>query len=323
MILKNLWFFRQTWQNWKNLFSMAEKDSVIVQVPATTANLGPGFDCLGLALNLWNEVAVSLEGDGLSIEIRGEGEKILAKDSSNLIYQSFALAVSRFGIEPPKGISIICFNQIPVASGLGSSSSAIVAGLLAAQSLFSLNLSIPELLEIGLELEEHADNMTACLLGGLVVVVQDGRAVITQKIKINHFKATIALPLVQLSTRQARRLLPEYYSREDVVFNISRTASLVSSLVSGDLTHLRNAMQDRIHQPYRLGLIPGAQAALEAAYANGAIGAALSGAGPSLIAFHSAADDRIANAMQKSFEQENMAIRLFATSTINTGAFIK
>jgi len=302
---------------------MAEKTFVTVHVPATTANLGPGFDCLGLALDLWNEVTVSLEGQGINIEIQGEGQETLAKDDSNLIFQAFSLAARKFGVDIPKGISIVCRNRIPISSGLGSSSSAIIAGLIAARSLFSLNMSDQQLLEIGLELEGHADNIAACLLGGLVIVIKDGEALITQKIKINHILATIALPQVQLSTRQARKVLPDQYSRQDAVFNIGRTAALISALISGDYTYLRSSMEDRIHQPYRLGLIPGAQAALDAAYEAGALGAALSGAGPSLIAFHSTADNRILIEMQKSFDQEKIPVRLFSTSTIDAGAYIK
>ena len=302
---------------------MAEKTSVTLHVPATTANLGPGFDCLGLALDLWNEVTVSLEGQGINIEIQGEGQETLAKDDSNLIFQAFSLAARKFGVDIPKGISIVCRNRIPISSGLGSSSSAIIAGLIAARSLFSLNMSDQQLLEIGLELEGHADNIAACLLGGLVIVIKDGEALITQKIKINHILVTIALPQVQLSTRQARKVLPDQYSRQDAVFNIGRTAALISALISGDYTYLRSSMEDRIHQPYRLGLIPGAQAALDAAYEAGALGAALSGAGPSLIAFHSTADNRILIEMQKSFDQEKIPVRLFSTSTIDAGAYIK
>ncbi len=302
---------------------MAEKTSVTLHVPATTANLGPIFDCLGLALDLWNEVTVSLEGQGINIEIQGEGQETLAKDDSNLIFQAFSLAARKFGVDIPKGISIVCRNRIPISSGLGSSSSAIIAGLIAARSLFSLNMSDQQLLEIGLELEGHADNIAACLLGGLVIVIKDGEALITQKIKINHILATIALPQVQLSTRQARKVLPDQYSRQDAVFNIGRTAALISALISGDYTYLRSSMEDRIHQPYRLGLIPGAQAALDAAYEAGALGAALSGAGPSLIAFHSTADNRILIEMQKSFDQEKIPVRLFSTSTIDEGAYIK
>ena len=302
---------------------MAEKTSVTLHVPATTANLGPIFDCLGLALDLWNEVTVSLEGQGINIEIQGEGQETLAKDESNLIFQAFSLAARKFGVDIPKGISIVCRNRIPISSGLGSSSSAIIAGLIAARSLFSLNMSDQQLLEIGLELEGHADNIAACLLGGLVIVIKDGEALITQKIKINHILATIALPQVQLSTRQARKVLPDQYSRQDAVFNIGWTAALISALISGDYTYLRSSMEDRIHQPYRLGLIPGAQAALDAAYEAGALGAALSGAGPSLIAFHSTADNRILIEMQKSFDQEKIPVRLFSTSTIDAGAYIK
>jgi len=130
---------------------MGEMNSVTIRVPATTANLGPGFDCLGLSLDLWNEVSFSLTGHNLQIQIQGEGETNLATDHTNLIYRAFSLVLERFSISPPDGISIHCSNRIPVSSGLGSSSSAVISGLLAAKTLFSLVIEDHRLLEIGLE----------------------------------------------------------------------------------------------------------------------------------------------------------------------------
>lgn len=302
---------------------MVEHRSVTIHVPATTANLGPGFDCLGLALDLWNEVTISLEGQELAIQIDGEGEDDLPSDQTNLVYRAFLLLLENYSITPPQGISIRCHNHIPPSSGLGSSASAVIAGLMAAGTLYSLKIEDHHLLEIGLQLEGHADNIAACLLGGLAIVVQEGYLLITRKLKIEPLHATIALPQIQFSTQQARSLLPEKYNRTETVFNIGRTALLISSLISGDHSALSIAMQDRVHQPYRLGLIPGAENAIQATLEAGALGAAMSGAGPSLIAFHAEKDTRIADAMQQAFEKEKTPVRFFELSTTNSGAYIK
>jgi len=301
---------------------MAEKSSVTIRVPATTANLGPGFDCLGLALDLWNEVTFSLAGYNLEIQIQGEGEKDLATDHTNLVFRAFSLVLEKFSIQTPRGLSIQCHNRIPVASGLGSSSSAVIAGLLAARQLYSLDIEDHEMLRFGLELEGHADNIAACLFGGLVVVVQDGDTLITHKESIQPLHATIALPQIKLSTQEARGVLPGSYSRQDTVFNIGRTALLIGSLVAGDYSILSTAMQDRVHQPYRIRLIPGVEIALQAALDAGALGAALSGAGPSLIAFTKERNPKIAASMQQSIEKDKTPVRVFELMTTDTGAFL-
>jgi homoserine kinase len=301
---------------------MAEQRSVTIRVPATTANLGPGFDCLGLALDLWNEVTFSLGGQTLNIQIQGEGKNDLPTDHTNLIVQAFLLILNKFKIIPPDGLTILCRNRIPVSSGLGSSSSAVIAGLLAAKILYSLEIEDHRLLEIGLDLEGHADNMAACLIGGLVIVIQDGNTLITRKLLVKPLQATIALPQVKLSTQEARDVLPVSYSRQDTVFNIGRSALLIGSLVSGDYSILATAMQDRVHQLYRLGLIPGAENALQAALNAGALGAVLSGAGPSVIAFHAEKDAGIAAAMQLAFEKEKAPARIFELTTSDAGAAI-
>ncbi len=301
---------------------MAEERSVTIRVPATTANLGPGFDCLGLALDLWNEVTFSLEGQTLNIQIQGEGEKDLPTDHTNLIVKAFLLVLNKYSITPPFGLAIRCRNCIPVSSGLGSSSSAVIAGLLAAKKLYSLDIQDHRLLDIGLELEGHADNMAACLLGGLVIVVQDGNRLITRKLNIKPLQTTIALPQIHLSTQRAREVLPENLPLHEVVFNIGRTALLITSLVSGDYSTLSTAMQDRVHQPYRLGLIPSAENAIQAALNAGALGAALSGAGPSVIAFHEGRNSEIGSEMKRTFEKEKAPVRIFELTTSDAGAAI-
>ncbi len=302
---------------------MAKSQSVTIHVPATSANLGPAFDCLALALDLWNVVTVSLEDNRrLRINIKGEGEGILSTSKNNLIYQAFSLALERHHFKLPLGLSIHCQNQIPPASGLGSSSSAIIAGLLAADALFGLNMNPQSILALALELESHPDNIAACLIGGLVIVLQENGAFITRKVEIAPLKAVIALPQISLSTKEARAALPQQYSREDVVFNISRTALLIESLASGNFSDLQIAMQDYIHQPYRLGLIPGAEGALKSALDAGALGVSLSGAGPALIAFYLRSPHAIGQAMTSAFNKEHVPVRIFNVSNAQSGAWV-
>ncbi|HUV16279.1 MAG TPA: homoserine kinase [Pelolinea sp.] len=300
---------------------MDKNPSVKMRVPATTANLGPGFDCLGLALDLWNDVEISFTGSALQIEIEGEGQEVLPRDQQNLIFRSIKLLAEKYSREITNGILIRCANRIPVASGMGSSSSAVIAGLMAANKLLELRMSQNEILKAGLELEGHVDNIAACLLGGLVIVGLTLDSLVTRRMSIQQLKTTIALPDISLSTHQARNALPRNFKIHDIVFNISRTAMLIDSFSRGDFQFLKTAMEDRIHQPYRLELIPGAEEAMQAAIGAGADGVAISGAGPSIIAFHKDANNSIGRAMLRAFESQKTPARLFRLSTINTGAY--
>jgi len=299
---------------------MPEIQSVTVRVPASTANLGPGFDCLGLALDIWNEVSFQVGGQGYLIQIEGEGAGKLPLDRSNLILRAADSLYKKAGAPFPSGIQLCCRNTIPVSSGLGSSSSAVIAGLLAAKKLLHSDISNPELLDLAADFEGHADNVAACLLGGLVTVLHTDNGWIAEKIPMQPVKAVIVLPEIQLSTSQARALLPDTVSRQDALANVSRTALLVHALRAGRMDLLAQAMQDRLHQPYRLKLMPGAENGLQAAYAAGASGAALSGAGPSLIAFAQNNLAEIGSAIQQEFTKENIPSKIFQTVSINNGA---
>lgn len=299
---------------------MPDIKSVLIKVPATTANLGPGFDCLGLALDIWNEIEFSISGLEQKFDIQGEGSKILPHDSSNLIFQSLHSVVEKVGINQSRRISINCKNQIPVSSGLGSSSSAVVAGLLGARAFFNIPNSDSELLRFGLDFEGHADNISACLLGGLTLTTIHDEKIIVKKISIQPLNVIIALPEVNLSTKQSRAVLPDFISKNDAIFNIARTALLTNALQEADYSILRIAMQDRIHQQYRLKHIPGAEEALNSALNMGAIGAALSGAGPSIMVFFENDPARIINSLKTSFESMGINVRIFTTTTINHGA---
>ena len=291
-----------------------------VKVPATTANLGPGFDALGLALDLWNEAEFTPGEKDWTVEVTGEGAGILPTDSTNLIARAARLLFERAGKPAPAGLRIRCTNRIPLGSGLGSSAAAAVAGLVGANALLDEPLDVIEILRLAAELEGHPDNAAPAILGGLVVAATQGKDVIARKIEIPVLSVIVVVPEFNLPTHAAREALPRQVALADAVFNLGRTALVVEALRSGDLALLGQAMQDRLHQPYRLKLIPGAEAALAAARQAGAAAAALSGAGPGVVAFGRGALEPISQAMRAAFGAAGLSARAWSLSVSSQGA---
>jgi len=259
---------------------------VAVRVPATTANLGPGFDALGMALKLYNTVELEeTGGSGFQIEITGEGEDLLPRDEGNLVARAVDKLFHKVNYSL-QGWKVRLENKIPLQRGLGSSASAIVGGLLAANAVAGSPFSQRELLAQAIEIEGHPDNVAAALLGGIVAVAeQDGNYFYTSFTPPKELVIYAVIPNFTLSTKAARSVLPQLVPMKDVVFNLGRVALLISILKEGNWDLLTVALKDRIHQPYRSRLIPGMTEAFEAAEQAGAYGAVLSGAGPTLIAF--------------------------------------
>jgi len=299
--------------------------SFLVRVPATTANLGPGFDCLGLALDLWNEVEVSSAGDHLQISIAGEGQSVLPTNETNAIFQAMKTYAHRHAKTLPAGIQIHCQNNIPLASGLGSSSAAAVAGILSSAALLDIPINKEDQLECATQIEGHPDNVAACLLGGLIASVVDGDHVISRKIKIAPFPFVIITPAFNFSTSQARAALPVKVPHKDAVFNLSRVILLTEALRNGDMDLLSIAMQDQLHQPYRIPLIPGATAAISAAQNVGTVAVVISGAGPSLLAVLRNQSDinGVASAIIDAFKQAGLSARVFTPKISRVGASVK
>ena len=295
-----------------------------VKVPATTANLGPGFDAIGLALNLWNEAEFSPASDGkINITVEGEGVGKIPLDEKNSIAEAAMLIYEKTG-KPFTGLQISCFNRVPLGSGLGSSSAAMLTGMLGANGLLGSPLSDEEILKLAIETEGHPDNVAPAMLGGLVASIVHDERVLSIKLPARANRSpihvTIVLPDFDFPTHQARAILPQEVQRKDAIFNISRSIMVTEALRTGDLNLLGNAMEDRLHQPYRLPLIPGAQNALDAARAAGAAAVALSGAGPSLIAFSSKQDPKIGLAMQKAYAKAGLSSRIFELEPSTEGA---
>ncbi len=296
---------------------------VIVRVPATTANLGPGFDALGLALDLWNETEFNEASDGkITITIDGEGAGTLATDGTNMIASAAQQMYSLVG-KPFTGLTIHCLNRIPLISGLGSSSAAMLTGLLGANAMLGGPFGRDEILTMATQSEGHPDNVVPAMLGGLVAsTIRDGK-VVARKLLVSPLSITVVFPDYYFPTAAAREILPEYVLRQDAVFNLSRAVLVIKALETGDLALLKDAMEDSLHQPYRLPLIPGAQDAIKAARETGASGVALSGAGPSLIAFSGQpADPHIGIAMQQAFERAGLKARIFPLNISQSGASV-
>lgn len=260
-----------------------------VAVPATSANLGPGFDCLGVALSLHNQFRFSLlspQGQPLEIQVTGAEAARVKTDSGNLAYQSFAKLYHHLGQTPP-AVKIEIQLNVPLARGLGSSATAIVSGLVGANVLAGSPLTQAEVMKLAIAIEGHPDNVVPALLGGCQMSVTHETADVWEVCSIPWHSSIIpilAIPDFELSTHAARSILPEQLSRADAIFNVAHVGLLLRALEEGRKDWLKVALHDRLHQPYRQSLIPGYEAVRLAAIAAGADGLVISGAGPTLLA---------------------------------------
>jgi len=292
---------------------------VVVKAPASTANLGPGFDCLGLAVSLHNTLEMIPTERGVQIEIQGEGAGSLPRGARNLMVRAARHVFDSVG-RAPGGLILKVTNGIPLSSGLGSSAAAIVAGLLAANTMTKNRLSPEDLLRLAQGMEGHPDNAAASLFGGLNLVTTVSGKPVARQVPIAELKIILALPRVSISTRQMRRALPRRVSLGDAVFNMGRALLTVEALRAGDYELLEIAMADRLHQRHRLRFIPAGEAAMTAARKAGAAAVALSGAGPSLVAFAPDHHERIARAMARTFRGAGLEVRTFVLDIETEGA---
>ncbi|MEG4488415.1 homoserine kinase [Microcoleus sp. D2_18a_B4] len=284
---------------------MPETSTVTVTVPATTANLGPGFDCIGAALSLYNRFQFSrLEPSAtekLKITVTGKEAAKVKTDDSNLAYLAFVKLYDRLNQSPPP-VAIHIDMQVPLARGLGSSATAIIGGLVGANELAGKPLSQVEVMQLAIELEGHPDNVVPALLGGCRLAASTLRIEPQRRREHREEDAegfaweicdipwhpnvvpVVAIPDFELSTAEARKVLPADYSKADAIFNAAHLGLLVRALETGNENWLRCALQDKIHQPYRQSLIKGYEGVQQAALNAGACGMVISGAGPTLLA---------------------------------------
>lgn len=298
--------------------------TVEVRVPASSANLGPGFDCLGLSLPLYTTLRAT-PAPRLTVAPQGDILSGTPADESNYVYRcmtDFAQAVGR--PLPPMHLEIA--SEVPLARGLGSSAAALMAALLTANAALGEPLDRRELLDLASRMEGHPDNVAPALLGGIVIATFDGRQ--AQPLRIEPpagLGATVLIPDFELSTAVARRALPEQYSRADAVFTASHAALTTAALMSGRLDLLAGAMQDRLHQPYRAPLVPGLTRILAEAAEHGALGAALSGAGPTVLCFHDARQSTapLHTFLQAVMAEQNLSGQVLDLSLDRAGAEVR
>jgi homoserine kinase len=295
---------------------------ISVRIPATSANLGPGYDAVGLALSLSMRISLDRAPHPI-VEVRGAGSDLIPRGTDHPGYRAARFVAELLG-ESNAHFRLVQENAIPPVRGLGGSAAALVGGAVAANDLFGGQIAAPDLLNIVCELDGHPDNAAPALLGGLVIGTLTPEGVSAVRLEPKDLKAVVAVPDFSVSTTAARRALPENVTHRDAVFNVGRSGLLLGSLATGEYELLRVAMQDRLHQPYRSHLVPGLEDVIEAALANGAYGACLSGSGPTILAFASEATaPRIAPAMQAAFEARGVASKSWTLDVDLNGAQVE
>lgn len=270
-----------------------------IRVPASTANLGPGFDCLSLALSLYMEITAEVSSRW-ALELEGEGASTLPRDDRNLIVRVAKATAASAGLTlQPMRLCVV--NTIPPSRGLGSSAAAITAGIALVEAQMGTEFPLKEFFKHARVFENHADNLAAARLGGFTLCCEEQGEMLAIKHEWPEQVRIVALiPAFELDTQKSRSALPSHYSRADAVFNLQHALLLQSALLTGRLDQVSTAMQDRLHQPYRAALVPGLKDALELRM-PGLLATALSGSGPTLVAFVVENDDVIASALQNIF----------------------
>ena len=298
-----------------------------VRVPATTSNLGPGFDVLGMALKLYNELELTAldAPEGLIIEIEGEGASSLPCGESNAAVEAFRAALPK-GCKP-RALRLRMKNRIPLGRGLGSSAAARLCGLLAGGAVHDFKeRPLERLIQEACRMEGHPDNTVPAFYGGLCVSFKDGESFRHLRLKLpKGLGVSVCVPDFQVSTEKARALLPRKVDLRDAVRNSSRLALLVAALEQGRFGWLKIAMQDSLHQPYRKRLVRGMDSVIAAAERAGAFGAALSGSGPTILALtpKGTAQARVGRAMEKAFARAGAKSRALALEIDTEGARVE
>jgi homoserine kinase len=285
----------------------------ILRVPASSANLGPGFDALGLALDIHLECRFC-PAKALAIRVSGRDAALISTGEDNLIWQTALRVASDTGrltsdkaqSMPPIDLEIV--NDIPIGKGLGSSAAALTAGVVIANEALNLGWDADRVLHEAAYIEGHPDNVAACTLGSIVASAIDSEGIARAvRMEIHpHYSVAVVTPDFVLPTTQARRVLPETYSREDTIFNVQRSALLIAALTRGATDAFPAALEDRLHQPYRYALVPGLEE-IVGLRAPGLLGCALSGAGPSILVFHERGYEHVCERVREIFRKHGRA----------------
>lgn len=291
-----------------------------MRIPATTANMGPGFDCIGMAFDFYNYIDFEQTGEDGYCELSSDGEagKIdLSKD--NLIYQAYK-AVFDYVNKPVSGIRMHFENNVPYSRGLGSSSAALIGGVKVANRVLGDPLSDRELLKIALRFEGHPDNIAPALLGGVVISGLDetGEVYYRKITPPESLHCTVIIPDYPLATKRAREVLPKQVPMQDAVYNVGRMALFIDALYTGDLKQLALAMEDKLHQPYRMELITGMDEIIPKAKKMGALNVTISGAGPTILLVSDKEIDF--SPLQEILQSKGVKARITALHPVNAGA---
>lgn len=308
---------------------------VSVKVPASSANIGPGFDCLGMALPIYNTITIEetvLPGTGIEINVMSEDESIddmvfdnIPKDENNLVYKAVEMLYNSIGQEPSE-LKINIQTGIPIARGLGSSSSIVVGGLLAANKLLGNPADETALLAIATEVEGHPDNVAPAILGGVVLAAQEDDGTLSY-CKLNwpeEWDITVCIPDFQLSTEIARSILPKEVPMQDAIFNAKHLAMLIQAINTKDAKLMKVALKDKLHQPYREKLVPGMREIMDTfKHEDGVLGCVLSGAGPSLLVISHKYDlDKIKSTVKDIWESQNIKSDIRILKVEEQGAIV-
>ena len=293
---------------------------VIVRVPATTANMGPGFDCMAMALDLWSTIEFRVGSEGFVVE--GVGSDAVPRDGSSLVQRCFQLPFEEAGQTVPP-VDILYRNDIPIGKGLGSSSAAVVAGLVAGNTIGGTGLDNQKMIAIASRIEGHPDNAAAALLGGCqLVAADDGRSVTAPVPLPDGLNAVAFIPDGVISTKKARALLEDTVSRRDAVYNISRLGMLVSALATDDMANLAIATQDQLHQPARQSVFPQMKVIFRAALNAGALGVFLSGSGSAVVALTRGREMTIGYEMADAADKSGLSGEVKVTRPTLQGAHL-
>ena len=293
------------------------------RIPASTTNLGPGFDVLGLALQLYSTVSLEITGSSTEVVVSGVDVEKIPSTPEHIAFQAVESIFQRSGVQQPKGLKLTIANGIPAIRGLGGSGTAILGGLLTANVLCGNMFSLSEILNFATAIEGHPDNVAASLYGGLVISVQEEEHIHTIQLVCDPaLHVVLAIPEFTLSTQKARDILPKTVDFADAIYNISRSSLLVASIATGKLDMLPLAMKDKLHQPYRSTLIPGFNDVVEAATSAGALSIALSGAGPTIAAYCLNNMDQVGSRMQEVFNQHGIPCKIKVLSADLDGATV-
>jgi len=300
---------------------------VRVKAPATTANMGPGYDCLGMALDVWNTIEIEVLDRGEPVvEVTGEGAGELGAGRDNLVYRSMEFLFQDAEQEMPL-VRIRCDNAIPLARGMGSSAAAIAGGLVAANAICSQDYTPNDLLEMAATIEGHPDNVAAAVLGGMQLVISDkteeGSRLYTVPINVpSELHAVVFVPQVRIATEDARAVLPEKVTMADAVHNMGRVGLLVASMATNHPEYLAIATQDLLHQPYRQPLFPAMKVIFKAALDAGALGVFLSGSGSTVLALTQGREMTVAYEMAEAARQASVEGSVSVTQPTVRGAHL-